>query len=297
MLTRFRMKTLEQLFHIIESFTWEDMPLKDPETGELTMAGWIPRLETIIKKCMPVSLTIHFIQTGVRFLTTSNVIYDTHYPFDITVTPVYEIILMTQLFAMARLTILFYGPLYLYITLICVACTQIQKVKSSLFEIKQKHSKALEMSPDYDKKFDEEEICIIQNKLNSIVRLHQQVVSYVITLEDVMTMLLGGVLFFLLLTQCTAAFAAVLNLEKINDLSRVILVYVAATILASIYCSFGTTLTEEYESVKNAAWNCDWVGTPVSFQKCISLIISVANQGFTLTAAKFTPVCNVTLMN
>jgi hypothetical protein len=49
--------------------------------------------------------------------------------------------------------------------------------------------------------------------------------------------------------------------------------------------------------VKEAAWGCDWVGTPVPFQRCLLFIIATANKHFTLTAGKFVPVSNVTMMN
>jgi hypothetical protein len=49
--------------------------------------------------------------------------------------------------------------------------------------------------------------------------------------------------------------------------------------------------------VKEAAWECDWVGTPVPFQGCLVFIIATANKHFTLTAGKFVPVSNVTMMN
>jgi hypothetical protein len=51
------------------------------------------------------------------------------------------------------------------------------------------------------------------------------------------------------------------------------------------------------ESVKYAAWRCDWVGTPVPFQRCLFFIIARANKNFTLTAGKFVPVCKSTMMN
>ena len=49
--------------------------------------------------------------------------------------------------------------------------------------------------------------------------------------------------------------------------------------------------------VREAAWCCDWVGTPVSFQRCLVFIIATANKEFTLTAGKFVPVSNSTMMN
>jgi hypothetical protein len=51
------------------------------------------------------------------------------------------------------------------------------------------------------------------------------------------------------------------------------------------------------ERVRDAAWGCDWVGTPVPFQRCLAFIIAGANKKFTLTAGKFVPVFNTTMMN
>jgi hypothetical protein len=51
------------------------------------------------------------------------------------------------------------------------------------------------------------------------------------------------------------------------------------------------------ESVRHAAWGCDWVGTPVPFQRCLLFIIVTANKEFRLTAGKFVTVSNSTLIN
>jgi MFS-type transporter involved in bile tolerance (Atg22 family) len=56
-------------------------------------------------------------------------------------------------------------------------------------------------------------------------------------------------------------------------------------------------LNTQAESVTDAAWGCDWVGTPVPFQRCLVFIIATANKEFTLTAGKFVPVSNKTMMN
>jgi hypothetical protein len=39
------------------------------------------------------------------------------------------------------------------------------------------------------------------------------------------------------------------------------------------------------------------VGTPVPFQRCLAFIIATANREFTLTAGKFVPISNKTMMN
>jgi len=51
------------------------------------------------------------------------------------------------------------------------------------------------------------------------------------------------------------------------------------------------------ESVREAAWGCQWVGTPVPFVRSLSFIISMASKEIVLTAGKFVPVSKATLMN
>jgi hypothetical protein len=51
------------------------------------------------------------------------------------------------------------------------------------------------------------------------------------------------------------------------------------------------------ESVRHAAWGCDWVGTPNQFKHCLVFIIATATKGFRLTARKFVPVSNNTMIN
>jgi len=51
------------------------------------------------------------------------------------------------------------------------------------------------------------------------------------------------------------------------------------------------------ESVREAAWGCQWVGTPVSFVRSLSFIINMANKEIVLTAGKFVPVSKATMLN
>jgi len=51
------------------------------------------------------------------------------------------------------------------------------------------------------------------------------------------------------------------------------------------------------ESVRDAAFGCDWVGAPITIQRCLLFIIATANKEFQLTAGKFVPVSNVTMLN
>ena len=51
------------------------------------------------------------------------------------------------------------------------------------------------------------------------------------------------------------------------------------------------------ESVRDAAFGCDWVGTPIPFQRSLMFVIATANKEFQLTAGKCVPVSNVTMIN
>jgi hypothetical protein len=51
------------------------------------------------------------------------------------------------------------------------------------------------------------------------------------------------------------------------------------------------------ESVRDVAFGCGWVGTAIPFQRCLMFIIATANKGFQLTAGKFVPVSNLTMIN
>jgi len=51
------------------------------------------------------------------------------------------------------------------------------------------------------------------------------------------------------------------------------------------------------ESVRDVAFGCDWVGTPIPFQRSLMFIIATANKEFQLTAGKFVPVSNFTTKN
>ena len=49
--------------------------------------------------------------------------------------------------------------------------------------------------------------------------------------------------------------------------------------------------------MRDAAFGCEWVGTAIPFQRCLIFIIATASKGFQLTAVKFVPVSNVTILN
>ncbi|XP_033609377.1 odorant receptor 2a-like [Cryptotermes secundus] len=137
----------------------------------------------------------------------------------------------------------------------------------------------------------------MQKQLNNCIRHHQEIKRYMAVLEDIMNIGLCGLFLLLLAALCLISFSAVTSWGDFTDVSQALIMYCVLMGIVFVFCWLGSQLSEQAESVRDAAWGCDWVGTPVPFQRCLTFIIAAANEEFTLTAGKFVPVCNSTMMN
>jgi hypothetical protein len=84
--------------YFTEPFTWEELPTTVPETGSLTMAGWIPRVQLIGKRIIQFLIVFHSIFTSARIILLENrpLSYNGWYPFNTSVSPAYELVNFTQ---------------------------------------------------------------------------------------------------------------------------------------------------------------------------------------------------------
>jgi hypothetical protein len=81
---------------LTDSFTWEDLPTRDADTGYLTSAGLIPRINVFTMRAATAIILIHFCQSTIRIVTNHETIFITWYPFDWTVSPFYELVNISQ---------------------------------------------------------------------------------------------------------------------------------------------------------------------------------------------------------
>jgi len=81
---------------LTDSFTWEDLPTRDADTGQLTAAGWIPRINMFSMRAAIAIICIHFAQSTIRIVTNHETILIAWYPFDWTVSPFYELVNISQ---------------------------------------------------------------------------------------------------------------------------------------------------------------------------------------------------------
>jgi len=81
---------------LTDSFTWEDVPTRDADTGHLTAAGWIQVTTKYIKIRAIVSICFHFVLSIIRIVTNHETVFAVWYPFDWTVSPFYELVNISQ---------------------------------------------------------------------------------------------------------------------------------------------------------------------------------------------------------
>jgi hypothetical protein len=70
---------------LTDSFTWENLPIRDADSGQLTAAGWIPRFIKIGTHTTFVALAVYFVQSTIRIMTNHELTLNAWYPFDWTV--------------------------------------------------------------------------------------------------------------------------------------------------------------------------------------------------------------------
>jgi hypothetical protein len=92
----YRKREIEHLLILTDSFTWEELPTRDPETGNITHAGYIQIIQTQTKNIVSFALVFHGIQSAVRIVMSHEMIYPMWFPFDASWSPLYEIINFMQ---------------------------------------------------------------------------------------------------------------------------------------------------------------------------------------------------------
>jgi hypothetical protein len=81
---------------LTDSFTWEDLPTRDADTGHLTAAGWIPLCMKYGKRAAITMLCVQMVQSTTRIVTKHETLFNAWYPFDWAVSPFYELVNISQ---------------------------------------------------------------------------------------------------------------------------------------------------------------------------------------------------------
>jgi hypothetical protein len=93
---RFQQRSIERAMDLTDSFTWEDLPTRDADSGHLTAAGWIPLIKMYTTRFTLVIIAFHFVHSTILVVKSKETLYTTWYPFDWTVSPFYELVIISQ---------------------------------------------------------------------------------------------------------------------------------------------------------------------------------------------------------
>jgi hypothetical protein len=92
----YRKREIERLLSLTDSFTWEELPTRDPKTGRLTKAGYLPVIQKITKYSSAIMFGFHFGQSAVRIVVNHDMIVTSWFPFDASASPLFELMNVMQ---------------------------------------------------------------------------------------------------------------------------------------------------------------------------------------------------------
>jgi hypothetical protein len=92
----YRKSDIQHLISLTDSFTWEELPTRDPDTGHLTKAGYIPTMQNFAAYIITFGITYHTVHSTVLIVLNHDMPFTNWYPFDPSVSPIYEIAILTQ---------------------------------------------------------------------------------------------------------------------------------------------------------------------------------------------------------
>jgi hypothetical protein len=93
---RLRQRSIERAMDLTDSFTWEDLPTRETDTGHLTAAGWIPLIMKYSIRLTIALFCFHIVQSTIRMVKNHETMAAVWYPFDWTVFPFYELVNISQ---------------------------------------------------------------------------------------------------------------------------------------------------------------------------------------------------------
>jgi hypothetical protein len=85
-----RKRYIEHL-NLTDSFTWEELPIRNPDTGHLIKAWYIPVIQRLTKYAAVFITSFFSTHSAVRIVTEHEMIHTSWFPYDVSVTTVYEI--------------------------------------------------------------------------------------------------------------------------------------------------------------------------------------------------------------
>ncbi|XP_033609220.1 odorant receptor 83a-like isoform X1 [Cryptotermes secundus] len=243
------------------------------------MAGWIQRIQPMMWRlnfCDWGTHLLYFILRGVAG-NGKPFFFNSWFPLDTDDIASYTLVIIMQALGSVMIGTTLFAVMGLYVTLVSVGCTQLEKIQAALLDIKQHEPSEM------------------NTRLAECVTHHQYVLRYMKELEKTFSPVLFGPFLLVVAALCFTAYTAITLGGKFVEFIQIFIITAAMMFQIQAVCWFGTQLTQQSGRVRDAAWDSDWVGAPVSFQRSIIFMISVSKE-FKLTAGKIIPVYQSTVM-
>ena len=93
---RIHQRSIERAMDLTDNFKWEDLPTRDADTGHLTAAGLIQLTMKYSVRVAIAVLCFHIVQSTIRMVKNHETMVPAWYPFDWTVSPLYELVNLSQ---------------------------------------------------------------------------------------------------------------------------------------------------------------------------------------------------------
>ncbi|KAJ4437148.1 hypothetical protein ANN_17283 [Periplaneta americana] len=298
-----RRERIERLLILADSFIWEDLPKNNHVTENASMTTWIPRMRSSAVRFLTFGICFHMVYINARIIISNQRMlpFDAWYPYDWSKSPIFELTNILQISGV----ILGFGttlaacPAF-YATFALIACSQCEKMRILLWNIKQKLSLSMDhVAVNRQEQFEtpEDMFILMQEELNECIKLHQKLIRYTNEMENTFSTFFVGIFLLILVELCLCAFSIVLRWGSPMNMMQSVLTYIFHVTFIFMFCWFASELTDQALRIRDAVWDCDWVGTPVSFQRSLAVMISCANQEIVMTAGKFLPVSKQTMVN
>ncbi|XP_021928008.1 uncharacterized protein LOC110833823 isoform X2 [Zootermopsis nevadensis] len=250
---RYIRRDIDYLIHLAESFNWEILPTRDPDSENVTMNEFMFRVGRLTKFAWALTIVFHGTQSALRMLTSHSMVFTTWYPFDASISPIYEIANLKQGLASLLIISLSTGFPGLYATFICVACSQLEKLRATILDMRQtrvtsEQDRGAETDQEETQgqvRTSEEVFHHMQKQLNYCIRHHQQIKRYMTALEDTMNFMFCGLFLILLAALCIIAFSAVTSWGDFTDVSQALVMYVILLCNVFVFCWLGSQLSEQ----------------------------------------------------
>ncbi|KAJ9577673.1 hypothetical protein L9F63_005753 [Diploptera punctata] len=279
-------KKIIHLMRLATAFKTVEVP---SETEGFSMTKRLPKMSKLAKYVY-ISITVfHLSYCAVRIIIRDDRPYTTnaYYGPGTTNSPYYELLTASQIIAELTALVPFFIFTCLYAHLIAFACSQLEICQDSIKYI----SRNLRTNDSSETKNP------MEKQLSLCIRHHQQILEYMMALEDTLNPILMGEFFLILVGMCFSAFSFAESWGNTLDMTQAFVVYCCFLGKLYVYCWLGNELTYLADGVGGAAWECDWIGASIPFQRSLITIIIIANKEFVITAGKFVPASRKTMMN